>query len=116
MKRNRRAGQDWEREIVRDLKELGYKDAVTSRYASKMMDDKGVDILGVGGYAIQCKNLSQNINIPQVMNRIDTNDTRVILFKKTKKKGNKFYTEGKYAIIEWEKLKDILRSGTSGNF
>lgn len=43
-KNSRRRGNDYERTIVKELKELGF-DVCTSRSESKSMDDKKVDII-----------------------------------------------------------------------
>ena len=44
--RNRTAGNNFERLIVNELKELGFDDVVTSRAESRNMDNRGVDIFG----------------------------------------------------------------------
>jgi hypothetical protein len=53
-KRNRQKGHDWEREVVNKLKELGFKDAMSSRAGDRFQDSRGIDILNVP-INIQCK-------------------------------------------------------------
>lgn len=53
--RNRQKGQDLERQIARDLRELGFTKTRTSRAASKLLDDCGVDIVYGPPYLIQAK-------------------------------------------------------------
>ena len=43
--RNKRRGNDYERKIVNELKDLGFKDVVTSRKESKSTDDGKIDIV-----------------------------------------------------------------------
>lgn len=54
-KRNRRKGQDLERLVVRDLKDLGYQFSKTARAGSKIMDDCGIDVIDGPPFLIQCK-------------------------------------------------------------
>lgn len=42
---SRTKGHNYEQKIVRELKELGFKNVVTSRSESKAMDDNKVDII-----------------------------------------------------------------------
>ena len=43
-KRNRTRGHNFERQIALEFRELGWKTACTTRYASRMRDDQKVDI------------------------------------------------------------------------
>lgn len=45
LKRNRARGNDYERKIARELRELGFPGVVTSRAESKSMDDKKIDLI-----------------------------------------------------------------------
>jgi hypothetical protein len=47
MSNNRRKGHNWERKIVADLKKIGFEYARTSRSASRILDDCGVDVANV---------------------------------------------------------------------
>ena len=51
--RNRTAGHDWEREVIKDLKDIGYSEAVSSRQASRETDNAGIDICKTDNLAIQ---------------------------------------------------------------
>lgn len=53
--RNRQKGHDLERQIARDLRELGYLKTKTARAASRLLDDCGVDIVYGPPYLIQAK-------------------------------------------------------------
>ena len=43
--RNRRRGNDYERKIAKELRELGFSGVVTSRSESKNMDNNKVDLI-----------------------------------------------------------------------
>lgn len=45
IKANKRRGSDYERQIAKELRELGYSGVVTSRSESKKMDDMKIDLL-----------------------------------------------------------------------
>ena len=61
MNKNRDKGHRYERKIINELKEQGYK-AVSSRSESRTMDDQGVDIITDYPFHIQCKN---TIRLPE---------------------------------------------------
>lgn len=83
----RNKGHVYERKIVKELKQLGFNDAVTSRSESKRADDAGVDILGVDGFAIQCKAVERGLNLHDTMNHIDIKyGIPVTFWKKNRKK------------------------------
>lgn len=43
--RNRDKGNNYERKIAQELRDLGFNDVVTSRYASKETDDNKIDLV-----------------------------------------------------------------------
>jgi Holliday junction resolvase len=82
----RNKGNAYERKIVRELKEIGFTDAVTSRSESKNADDAGVDILNTGGWAIQCKAVERGLNLFDAMSHISRKyGTPVTFWKKNRK-------------------------------
>ena len=62
----RRIGHNYERKIVKELKELGLSTAATTRATSKIMDDAKIDINGVP-YNIQCKAVKTGLNVFTVL-------------------------------------------------
>lgn len=68
-----------------ELRELGYQDAVTSRSESRRMDDKGVDILYVDGYHIQCKRTEAQPNFENVLQGMPDDKFRVVFHKRNNK-------------------------------
>jgi hypothetical protein len=93
--RNRNAGHLWERDIVHTLKEMGYE-AVTSRQESHSADARGIDIISDYPFKIQAKSMQ---NQPPFHTLLTETDAEVVFFRKTEKKGKRFYTQGEYAIL-----------------
>tara|TARA_R100001510_G_C7529952_1_gene121815 strand:- start:150 stop:497 length:348 start_codon:yes stop_codon:yes gene_type:complete len=81
-KTSRRKGHEYEREIVKRFNELGWDKAVTSRYASKMMDDLKVDLCNTEPFYIQCKCTKRAPNIRQILKDMpDTSNYNIITWK-----------------------------------
>lgn len=100
--RNRTAGHNWEREVVNDLKKIGYKEAVSSRYESKKADDAGIDIVGTGPFNFQCKNETKRPDYHKLITEMPAG-INIVLHKYTKKtEKGKFVGQGKYAVMDYE--------------
>ena len=109
--RNRTAGHNFEREIVKELKGLGYDEVVTSRAESRNMDNAGVDIFGKGfPYYIQCKNSKtwQDIHGLITSEKLPTDKPTLVFQKKTKKVGERFLKEGDYVSMKKEDFYEML--------
>lgn len=109
--RNRTAGNNWEREIVNDLKSIGYTQATTSRNASKVRDNEKVDIMNLNErqdgflpFDIQAKNLSAVSGFDAFLREMkdNVNTVRVILLRKTTKAVKRFMTQGDFAIMYYK--------------
>ena len=108
--RNRTAGHDWEREVIKNLKEIGYSDATSSRYSSRETDDAGIDICNTDNIAIQCKNTSKNVDYHKEIKNMNTDKKKIIVHKRTQKAGTNFAVKGKYAVVEYDFLLQLLAS------
>ena len=105
-KKSRDKGADYEREVVRDLKELGYDCQRTAQHCGKPTKASGAadnsDVVGLPGIHIECKRyanrgfdynwLEQAMrdcgeNLPAVFHRIDRKETVVTM-----------------SLRDWEKL------------
>ena len=109
--RNRTAGNNFERLIVRELKELGY-DVVTSRSESKNMDDRGVDVFGPDfPYYVQCKNSKTYQKLHELITseKLPTDKPTIVFQRKTRKANTKFVTEGDYVSMSKETFYEILK-------
>ncbi len=113
MRNNRTAGNNYERKIVNELKDLGFSDTVTSRSESRNMDAKKVDVFGKSlPIHIQCKNTKDNFKIAdyyQENEKIFPDDKPVVIFhKKTKKVTSKFITQGEFVYLKKEDFYKLL--------
>ena len=108
--RNRTAGHKWELEVIKDFKEIGYTEAVSSRYSSRETDDAGIDICNTDNLAIQCKNTSKSIDYHKINKGMNTDKEKIIMHKRTEKKGDRFIVQGKYVIFEYDFAMKLLAS------
>lgn len=110
--RNRTAGNNFERKIVLELKELGFDDVVTSRAESRNMDNRGVDIFGMNfPYYIQCKNSKTYQKLHELITSelLPTDKPTLVFQRKTRKANTKFVTEGDYVSMKKEVFYEILK-------
>ena len=64
-KRNRTAGQNYERQLAKEFRDLGYAYCKTSRQASRLLDDCKVDLYGIP-YNVQAKNVQSGIKYKEI--------------------------------------------------
>lgn len=111
---NKTAGSQFERDIVKELKEIGFTDVVTSRAESRNMDAKKVDVFGTSlPVHIQCKNSKDNLKVADYYaENKDTfpKDKPVVIFhKKTKKQKTRFFEQGSFVYMEKETFYNLLK-------
>lgn len=117
MNRNRTAGHNYERIIIKDLKILGYTSVVTSRAESRNMDNAGVDIFDTKNgekelpFHVQCKNTTQKVDYPKLLNSelLPKDKPTFIFHKKTKKVNTRFMPEGEYVIMKKEDFYKLIK-------
>lgn len=102
--RNKREGGRWELEICQRLKDMGYE-AVTSRSESRRADAAGIDIIGSFPFKIQAKSMQ---NTPSIHDILTTTEAEVIFWKKTEKRGKKFFKVGEYAMMPLQDFLSII--------
>lgn len=100
---NRRRGHSWERRLAKMLRAI-YPNVLTSRYASREQDDRGVDFVNTGCVAIQAKTLKRKPNFREVFDHMDTPLPKVFVYKD----GNIRGKTGEYAVMPLEDLLTIL--------
>ena len=100
--RNRRKGHDFERKIRQDFKSLGWLDCETSRYASKMMDDRKIDLVNTKPFAVQCKSLINNPSYHKIFKEMeaDRDDYKIIYHKRK--------NDGEYVIMEKDDFHELV--------
>lgn len=112
--RNRTAGHNFEREIVNELKVIGFPEAVTARSESKNTDDKGIDICNTPGFQFQCKNSVITPNYHELLTTMPQNETiNVVIHRKTKKAKSRFITQGDYVVLKKEEFFRLLQNHKS---
>ena len=104
MRNNRKAGNNYELKIIKDLKEMGYK-ASSSRLESRLLDSQGIDIVSDFPLKIQCKT---SINQPNVHDILTEKECDVIFFRKQEKATKNFITKGEYAMMRLDKLYELI--------
>lgn len=106
---NRRRGNGWELETMHIVREV-YPDAVTSRNESRARDAMKVDLCNTGDINFQCKSINGRAPYEKILEEMpDEGRLNVILHKMTVKKGSRFYTHGKYAILSIEDLMTLIK-------
>lgn len=111
---NRTAGNQAERDIVVELRVLGFTDVVTSRAESRNMDAKKVDIFGESlPIHIQVKNTQMNLKVADYYEEnkdIFPKDKPVVIFhKKTKKQKTRFFEQGSFVYMEKETFYSLIK-------
>jgi hypothetical protein len=100
---NRNKGHNYERQLVKDFKKLGFENCVTSRYGSKMLDDQGIDLMNTGDFAVQSKCYKRNPQYKKVLADMVVKPTDVpIIFHKAP--GGK-----EYCILHKEDMMEIIQ-------
>jgi hypothetical protein len=106
MRNNKKAGNAYELHIIHELKSMGYS-AVSARYASRLSDDAGIDIISDFPYKIQCKS---SINQPNAHEILTTKECDVIFFRKQAKANCNFVTKGEYVMLTKEDFYKLVNS------
>jgi hypothetical protein len=109
---NRTAGNNYEREIRLELRELGFNDVETSRAESRNMDNRGVDLFGTSmPFYVQCKNYTKypDINALLTSELLPTDKPLVVFHKKTKKSNTRFMTQGEYVYMTKEYFYSLIK-------
>jgi len=100
---NRNKGHNYERQLVKDFKKLGFENCVTSRYGSKMLDDQGIDLMNTGDFAVQAKCYKRNPQYKKVLADMVVKPTDVpIIFHKAP--GGK-----EYCILHKEDMMELIQ-------
>ena len=112
--RNRTAGNNYEREIVNDLKTLGFTEVVTSRAESRNMDNSGVDIFDPSGlfpFYIQNKVYKGYPKLDELINadKIPKDRPLLVFHKKVTKKGSRFYKNDEFVSMKKEMFYELLK-------
>jgi hypothetical protein len=102
-RRNRNKGHTWERKVVAMLRHA-FPGVMTSRKGSYLADSLGIDIIGVDGLAVQCKNYATKPNFSEELDKIASKEIKVLAFKHNKIRGQK----GEYAVLYFDDFVKLL--------
>jgi hypothetical protein len=115
--RNRTEGHNWERRCVVLLRHI-FPFITTSRSESKARDDAKIDLMnhdeytnGYMPFEFQCKSSAGNLNYQKVLDEMPGRFPKVVLQKRTEKRGSRFYEVGTYAIMHFEDFIKLLEDG-----
>jgi hypothetical protein len=117
-KRNRSAGNGWERELAEIFRKLGFPHIVTTRSESRSRDAQKIDLMnkdertnGRFPYNVQAKNVTGHLKYGKVMAEMATtpNVINVILHKQTEKVGSRFIVKDRFAILRMDDFIDIVK-------
>lgn len=117
-KRNKQAGNAHEVQVVKKLKEVGYKHVATSRACNKIRDGEKVDVCNTDEskygrlpFNFQCKTLSKPAPYGKILDEMPEGDEiNVLIHKQTKKdKAGRFQHRGTYAIMAVDDFYDIIK-------
>ena len=118
--RNRVAGQNYEREIAKKLRELGFHDIKCSRECSRLRDSKKVDLCnadedknGRFPYNIQAKSYNTHVKYAKLLKELEDhngrNQVNVVFHKLTEKSvGGKFMPKGEFAILNLDDFYQMM--------
>ena len=99
---NRRKGHDYERNLRKDYRSLGWHHCETSRYASKMMDDRKIDLVNTKPFAIQAKYTQNSPTYHKLFKEMqpEEGDYKVIYHKRK--------NDGEYVIMQKNDFHELL--------
>ncbi len=111
-KRNRNAGNSYERKIKNELNKLfNGSDYRTTREVSRFKDAKGIDLIDINGkgwFSVQCKN---TVNFPKLdgINFVtDEGYPNILFWKRTKNVNGRFMPRGEYVVMKKEDFYELL--------
>jgi len=83
----RNKGNSYERKVKNEWIELGFEDCLTSRHASKYMDDLKVDLINTGPFNIQCKAVEKGVYPHKILEEMPDDSKYNVLFHKKNRQG-----------------------------
>ena len=104
IKNNKRRGSDYERQIAKELREIGFTGVVTSISESKAMDDKKVDLIDKEDqlpFYAQIKRCIKYPNYIEIRKSCPLTDKEFVLFWNIQKTTEStFRSEGEVVILD----------------
>ena len=120
-KQNKQRGSNFERQIAKELRELGFVGCVTSRSESKSTDDNKVDIIDKNkqlpfDMQIQTKKTSSTPSYFGIREQSTVdNETFVIIWSKTKRAKEKMVTVGDCVMLPKSMFYKLIKNYAENN-
>lgn len=112
--RNRDKGNNYERKIAQELRDLGFNDVVTSRYASKETDDNKIDLVFQNKSCDLNIQLKKTTNVPQYFKiRSESNsepEKFCLIWNKQEKKSKNFCSAGELVMIDKQLFYKLIKN------
>lgn len=112
--RNRDKGNNYERKIAQELRDLGFNDVVTSRYASKETDDNKIDLVFQNKSCDLNIQLKKTTNVPQYFKiRSESNsepENFCLIWNKQEKKSKNFCSSGELVMIDKQLFYKLIKN------
>ncbi len=99
----RQRGHRLEREIINELKGIGFIRAISSRQESRSQDAKKIDICYTDPFNFSCKSKDKG-SFAKYINEIEKGNNYNVLIYKV----NNGIDKGIYALLTWNDLKEII--------
>lgn len=119
--RNRNAGHQWERDLVKVFRDHGYSHVVTTRSESKSRDDQGIDLMnkderhnGIFPFNIQAKCTTRLVKYPELLSLLPQEDgvVNLIAHRQVIKHETRFMKAGEYVILSLQDFINLLNGTT----
>lgn len=116
-KRNRAAGHQYERDVAKMFRAMGFEFVQTSRACAPLRDKIGIDLAnedelknGRLPYNIQLKSLSKAANYLQLLEGIpeEPGQINIVLHRATVRSKSRFFVSGEYAFLKQSDLLLLL--------
>lgn len=114
IKNNKRRGSDYERQIAKELRELGYLGVVTSRSESKAMDDMKIDLIDKEDklpFYTQIKRCIKYPNYIEIRKACPLKDKEFVLFWNIQKTTEStFRSEGEVVVLDKKFFYELIKN------
>lgn len=108
-KKSRNKGHNYERKVRKEMIDMGWEDCQTSRFASKMMDDLGVDLVNTPPFQVQCKAVEKGCQYTKILASMPDNENYNIIFhKKERKEYAIMYKSDFYELLKIMKAEKLI--------
>lgn len=117
-KRNRTAGSNWERELVKFFRELNFPHVVTTRSESRARDARKIDLMneeertnGQFVFNVQAKNATGHLKYAKILSEMptETGIINLIAHKQTEKTNERFLPKGKFVIMHLDDFEKVVQ-------